>query len=81
MWPDILQQDKENIVIKINQVKVPILSNNKIIKQKTAKILGIKEQDIKDFQILRHSIDARKEQVFDVYQVALSCGMESRLLQ
>ena len=81
MWPDILQQDKENIVIKINQVKVPILSNNRIIKQKTAKILGIKEQDIKDFQILRHSIDARKEQVFDVYQVALSCGMESRLLQ
>lgn len=63
-------------MIKLTQVKVPILAKENVIKQKIAKILGIKEQDILTYEILKHSIDARKDELQDVYQVAVETANE-----
>lgn len=67
-------------MIKINQVKIPVSSGKEALENKCAKLLGISVKSIKEMTILRHSIDARKDQVFDVYQVALKVEREEKIL-
>ncbi|MGN0170318.1 MAG: NAD(P)/FAD-dependent oxidoreductase [Lachnospiraceae bacterium] len=67
-------------MIKINQVKIPVSSGKEALESKCAKLLGISVKSIKEMTILRHSIDARKDQVFDVYQVALKVDREEKIL-
>ncbi len=57
------------------------MAENKEIRKKAAKILGIKNENIEEMKILRHSIDARKGQLMDVYQVAVSCSNEDKIIQ
>ena len=68
-------------MIRINQIK--LLDDNKriigekelfdILGQKASKILRINKNDIKDLEIIRHSIDARKKpEIYHIYMVDLS---------
>ncbi|MCR4956296.1 MAG: FAD-dependent oxidoreductase [Lachnospiraceae bacterium] len=68
-------------MIKIHQLKVPVLSEEPVIIKKAAKILGIKEQEILHTEILRHSIDARKEAVYDIYQLACEVKRQDLVLK
>ena len=68
-------------MIKINQVKIPVASGQDVLRSKCAKLLGIPEDAINEFDILRHSIDARKDTLFDVYQVAVRVPGEEKILK
>lgn len=68
-------------MIRINQIK--LLNDGKnvrehdelcdVLKKKAAKLLRITENEISEFVIMRHSIDARKKpQIYDVFMVDLS---------
>ncbi len=79
-----LKLKEDNKLIRINQIKMP---NGKVtyiktkqdedklkkaLMEKSAKLLKIKTSDIKSFEIMRHSIDARKKpEIFDIYMVDL----------
>ncbi|WP_026515347.1 NAD(P)/FAD-dependent oxidoreductase [Butyrivibrio sp. LB2008] len=67
-------------MIRINQIK--LLNDGKnvrehdelcdVLKKKAAKLLRITENEISEFVIMRHSIDARKKpQIYDVFMVDL----------
>ena len=69
-------------MIKIDQIKIPISSpQDQALKKRSAKILGIREEYLRHFEILRRSIDARKKSdIKYVYNVALVCPqIEERL--
>lgn len=68
-------------MFKLTQVKVPVQSRESVIKKKITKILGIKEQNIIEYTILKHSIDARHEAIQDVYQIAVSISNEQHVLE
>lgn len=48
-------------MIRVNQIKVHPAADKYSIMKKTAKILGIKENEIASFEIIKQSIDARKK--------------------
>lgn len=62
-------------MITVNQIKVAITFDGKdksILREKAARILGIKASGISDIEILKHSIDARrKPQLFHVYTLGV----------
>ena len=62
-------------MIKIDQIKIPISSpQDQALKKRSARILGIREEYLRHFEILRRSIDARKKSdIKYVYSVALVC--------
>lgn len=50
-----------------------IIDSGAVLTKKAAKILGVKETDISELCILKHSIDARKKpQLFQVYTVSIT---------
>ena len=79
-------------MIRINQIKIFHDINaeishdelSRILKKKAAKLLRVSENDIKDFEIIRHSIDARKKpDIFDIYMVDLKLkgGSEEQIVK
>ena len=68
-------------MIKINQIKIPVSSGKDVLLNKCSRLLGISEDAIQECLILRHSIDARKETLFDVYQVAVKVQGEEKLVK
>jgi uncharacterized FAD-dependent dehydrogenase len=79
-------------MIRINQIKIFHDINaeishdelSRILKKKAAKLLRVSENDIKDFEIIRHSIDARKKpEIFDIYMVDLRLkgGSEEQIVK
>lgn len=72
-------------MIRIQQIKLNIEQNEKDLLKKAAKILKIKEVDIKSVSIVKRSLDARKKsdiyysyvidvEVLDEYKVWKNCG-------
>jgi len=68
-------------VIKIDQIKVLAGTDKAVLKEKIAKQLHKKPEQIGKVMILRHSLDARKKDVYDVYQVAVEVEGQQKLLQ
>ena len=59
-------------MIKITQLKLPIRHTEEDIRLAAAKILKIKADKIKEFIIVKKSIDARKGEVKYIYNVELT---------
>lgn len=68
-------------MIKIDQIKVLAGTDKAVLKEKIAKQLHKKPEQIGKVMILRHSYDARKKDVYDVYQVAVEVEGQQKLLQ
>lgn len=71
-------------MIKIDQLKLDISAKDNAIINAIAKKLRINEKDIRDFQILKRSIDARKKpDLFFVYSVVVTLdnALESKILK
>ena len=51
-------------MIRIRQVKVDILSNENDLLKKISKILNCKIEDIKEYKIIKKSLDARDKNNF-----------------
>lgn len=70
----IINQVKSEIIFKnqsFNNVN-EMIDDEECLKQKAAKLLKINLQDIKNIEILKHSIDARKKtQIFQVYTLGI----------
>ena len=57
-------------MIRVNQIKVEPSADKTALLKKTAKILGIKENEIFRMEIVKQSIDARKKpEIFYSYVV------------
>lgn len=69
-------------MIRVRQVKVPILGDRKILIQKTANKLNINPKDIIDIKINKQSLDARKKnEIHYVYEVDVCVNDEDRILR
>lgn len=74
-------------MIAINQLKIEMRFGDKketghdkaLLVKKAAKLLGVNASDIKEIEILRHSIDARKKpHLFHVYTLGVGLGDEKQ---
>ena len=50
-------------MLRVSGIKIDVKSDEKTLKKKTAKILNIKEDDIKSIKIIKRSVDARKKEI------------------
>lgn len=68
-------------MLRINNIKLPISHDEAALKEKAAKILGIKADGFKAFNIAGKAIDARnKNDIFYVYAVDVSVANEKKYL-
>ncbi|MGI6020139.1 MAG: NAD(P)/FAD-dependent oxidoreductase [Lachnospiraceae bacterium] len=66
-------------MIKIDQIKVPISSEEPDFSGIISGILQVKKEDIEEFSIIRRSVDARKKpELFAVYSVSVSLKNKMR---
>lgn len=69
-------------MIRINQIKMPIEHSKQQLIEKAAKLLKIKENQIKKVQIAKKSIDARKKpELFIVYSIDVQVDNETYILK
>lgn len=69
-------------MIRINQIKLPIGHSMEQIEQKICKSLKIQKEQIKDYQIIKKSIDARKKPMLQyVYSVNVNVTSEERIFK
>lgn len=68
-------------MIRISQIKMPLAHDEEMLLAKAAGLLHIKEEQIRSFQIVKKSIDARKKPViFLVYVLDLEILQEDKVL-
>lgn len=76
------ERGRKNKVIRINQIKLPIHHEQAQLEQKIQKTLKIKPEQLKTYQIVKKSIDARKKpELFYVYSVDVTVESEERILK
>lgn len=69
-------------MIRINQIKLPIGHKEHQLIEKAAKLLKIKENQIKKFRIVKKSIDARKKpELFIVYSIDVLVDNETSVIK
>ncbi len=69
-------------MIQIQQVKLPLSHTKEDILKKAAKMLHIAVSDIKDMQIVKQSVDARKKpEIYYVYSLHLVLKQEAQCLK
>lgn len=69
-------------MIRINQIKVKTNHTQQELKKKAADILRLPVQEIRELQIVRQSIDARKKpEIFYSYTVDVAAANEEKLLR
>lgn len=71
------------MTIHVNNIKLSIDEEGlSAVKKKTSSITGISENDMKNFRIIKESVDARKKNdIFFVYQAEFNCDNEKKLIQ
>lgn len=57
-----MQGERENKMIRINQLKLPLNHKPEELRIKAAKLLKIPEKEMKSFKIIKQSVDARKKE-------------------
>ena len=65
-------------MIRISQIKLPIKHDEKEMTQAIAKALKLASKKIKSYQIIKKSIDARKDIVKYIYTVDVVVSMEGK---
>lgn len=69
-------------MIRINQIKLPIEHDKNALLGKIAKSLKITKEQVKDYEIVKKSIDARKKpELFYVYSVNVTVEKEDHILK
>lgn len=69
-------------MIRINQIKLPIEHSRTQLEQKICKSLKIQRGQLKDYQIVKRSIDARKKPMLQyVYSVNVNVASEDKILK
>ena len=69
-------------MIRINQIKLPIEHSVAQLEQKICKALKIQKEQLKDYQIVKQSIDARKKPMLQyVYSVNVNIPSEEKILK
>lgn len=69
-------------MIRISGIRVPEGSDREHVKKKAAHILRVKPEDIRDFKVLKRSVDARQRNgINEVYTVSLSVDDEKRIVR
>ncbi|MBR1862111.1 MAG: NAD(P)-binding protein [Lachnospiraceae bacterium] len=71
-------------MLKLTQIKIKIGSREQVtevLKEKTAKLLNVPSESIKDFTVLKRSLDARKKpELFYSYTVCFRASDEEKIL-
>lgn len=68
-------------MIRVNQVRVPLVHSEQYILHKTAKILRVAPEKIQSWQIIKKSVDARKKpEIRVIYSVDVCVESEKRVL-
>lgn len=68
--------------VRINNIKLSLDEDTKILKKKAAKLAGIGESDIKNFHILKEAVDARKkDRIVLLYHVEFDCPNEEKVVK
>lgn len=69
-------------MLRIGQIKMPLVHTTEELRQKAAKILRVSEDDFIEFHIVKQSIDARKKpDIQFVYTVDISLRKEDSILK
>lgn len=69
-------------MIRLNQITMPVGHSMEELQQKCCKLLKISPKDIKSFQIVKQSIDARKKpDIIYSYLVDIQCNKEAQVLK
>lgn len=68
-------------MIRILQLKLPVGHTEEELKERAARELRIKAEQIQKLEILRRSVDARREPVKYVYQLDVTAQQEKKILQ
>ena len=69
-------------MIRLNQVTMPVGHSQEALKQKCYKLLKISSKDVKSFQIIKQSIDARKKpDIVFSYVIDIACDKEEKVLK
>ncbi len=63
-------------MLRINEISVPVGADTEIIKHEACKIIGIRPEDVTDFEIVKESIDSRKKNSIKmIYSVHLQADI------
>ena len=66
-------------MIRINQLKLPVKADVRLLKPEAAKLLRIRENQISTLTVLRRSIDARKKpDIFFSYSVRIETTLSEK---
>ena len=69
-------------MIRITQVKLPLDHTYEDLKIRTAKLLRIPDQQIREIQIVKQSVDARKrEEISYSYVLDVECDREETVIR
>lgn len=73
-------------MLRVNQIKIPPEYSGKeldrLLREKVSALLRIPERDIRQTEILRRSVDARKKpEIYYIYSVRISAGNEEKILR
>lgn len=69
-------------MIRVQQIKVPLQHNREMIQKKAAKLLKISPEQIQHMEIIKQSVDARRNNdVSYVYTVDIETANEERILK
>ncbi len=69
-------------MIRINQIKMPLESEDNDLRYQVSKILKIKDEDIESLRVFKRSVDSRdKENIFFVYSVDVFVRDEKKALK
>ena len=76
-----MHRSKGTAMLKINEIKVEKDSDLSHVLKKAGRILGVRPEEIRDFKVLKKSVDARKkDNILEVYSVLVSVEHEDRVL-
>ena len=68
-------------MIRLNEIKMPLGTTEQEVKTAAAKVLRIKESDIKSFSLARRSIDSRKKSDIKlIYSVEIELILTKKIL-
>lgn len=68
------------MAVRVRNIKISVLDDISNVKKNASKITGVKEKDIKNFKIIKESIDARKKNNIDlIYTVDFECDNEEKI--
>ncbi len=72
----------DKLMLRINQLKLPVGHTAEQLKKKIIKTLQIRECDLKQYSVRKRSIDARKKpELYYVYSLDLAVADEARVLK